>query len=227
MRNCAPPDFGGRRAQSRRLGMADRLTTYVLRILLVLTAGALGVAVAVHVGDGRLTAAGFVAAYLMWMFSETRTTAGTPRQSAAENRTLVPYAVARVTTAVVAAYSQPVASPQVAIACAAVFLSGVAVRAWAIHELGAQYSHRVVRIPENQLISSGPYRVLRHPAYAGMLLANVGFVAYFAGPASIAALSLLVAAILWRIRVEENVLGESREYRVFARGRDRLLPGVW
>ena len=94
---------------------------------------------------------------------------------------------------------------------AGVFLAGVTLRAWAIHELGAQYSHRVVRISESGLICSGPYRVLRHPAYAGMLLANIGFVGYFASPASIAALALLAAAILWRIRVEEDVLVRSPE----------------
>ena len=85
----------------------------------------------------------------------------------------------------------------------------------------------MIRISENDLISSGPYRVLRHPAYAGMLLANVGFVGYFANPASVAALALLIAAILWRIRVEEDVLVESPGYREFASTRSRMLPGVW
>ena len=73
----------------------------------------------------------------------------------------------------------------------------------------------------------GPYRVLRHPAYAGMLLGNIGFVGYFASPASIAALALLITAILWRIRVEEDILVESPGYREFASTRRRILPGVW
>ena len=67
---------------------------------------------------------------------------------------------------------------------------------------------------------------LRLTAYAGMLLANIGFVGYFASPASIAALALLTAAILWRIRVEEAVLVRSPEYREFASIRRRILPGV-
>jgi protein-S-isoprenylcysteine O-methyltransferase Ste14 len=116
---------------------------------------------------------------------------------------------------------------EVGIVLVGVFLAGVTLRAWAIRELGAQYSHRVVRISQNGLINSGPYRVLRHPAYAGMLLANIGFVSYFASPASIAALAVLVAAILWRIRVEEDVLVTSPEYREFASSRRRILPGVW
>ena len=207
--------------------MTDRITSYVLRTLLVLTAIGLTMALAAHFIGGRVAAAAFVAAYLMWLLSEARITVGTPVQSAAETRTLVPYAIARVTTALTAAYSEPAVSEKTGIVLAGVFLAGVTLRAWAIHELGVQYSHRVIRISEGDLISSGPYRVLRHPAYAGMLLANIGFVGYFADPASIAALALLVAAILWRIRVEEDVLVESPRYREFAGTRRRILPGVW
>ncbi len=207
--------------------MADRVTTYFLRLLLTLTVVALTGAVAAHVLDGRFAAAGFVVAYLAWMLSEARITAGTPSQSAAENRTLVCYAGARVTTALTAAYADPVVSVEVGIVLAGVFLAGVTLRAWAIRELGARYSHRVVRISDRSVMSSGPYRVLRHPAYAGMLLANAGFVGYFASPTSIAGLALLAAAILWRIRVEEGVLFSSSEYREFASSRGRLLPGVW
>lgn len=207
--------------------MTDRVATYVLRTLLPLSAIGLAVAVAAHLVGGRLTAAAFVAAYLVWLLSESRITVGSPTQSAAETRTLVPYAVARVATALTAAYSAPAVPDKFVIVPAGIFIAGVTIRAWAIHELGVQYSHRVVRISEGGLISSGPYRVLRHPAYAGMLLANIGFVGYFSGPASIAALTLLVAVVLWRIRIEEDILTESPRYRAFAITRCRIVPGVW
>jgi protein-S-isoprenylcysteine O-methyltransferase Ste14 len=207
--------------------MTDQSTMYILRTLLALTAVGLTIAVAAHIVGGRLGAAALVAAYLVWVLSEVRITVGTPIQSAAETRTLVPYAVARVTTALTAAYSEPAVPDKIGILLAGVFLAGVTLRALAIHEFGVQYSHRVVRISESGLISSGPYRVLRHPAYAGMLLGNIGFVGYFASPASIAALALLITAILWRIRVEEDVLVESPGYREFASTRRRILPGVW
>jgi protein-S-isoprenylcysteine O-methyltransferase Ste14 len=207
--------------------MPDRLTTYFLRTLLAVTVAALAGAVAAHLVGGRFGAAAFVVAYLVWVLSEVRITVGTPSQSAAENRTLIPYAGARVATALAGAYTQPVVSDEIGVMAVGVFLAGVTLRSWAINELGAQYSHRVVRISDSGLISSGPYRVLRHPAYAGMLLANIGFVGYFASPASIAALTLLAAAILWRIRVEEGVLVRSPEYREFASIRRRILPGVW
>jgi protein-S-isoprenylcysteine O-methyltransferase Ste14 len=200
---------------------------YILRTLLALTAIGLTIAVAAHLADGRLAAAAFVAAYLVWLLSEARITVGTPTQSVAETRTLVPYAVARVATALTAAYSAPAVPDKVGIVLAGVFVAGVTLRAWAIHEFGVQYSHRVVRISEGGLISSGPYRVLRHPAYAGMLLANIGFAGYLASPASIAALTFLVAAVLWRIRIEEDILTESPQYRAFANTRCRIVPGVW
>jgi protein-S-isoprenylcysteine O-methyltransferase Ste14 len=207
--------------------MTDRVAVYILRTLLALTVIGLTIAVAAQLVGGRLAAAAFVAAYLVWVLSEARITVGTPTQSAAETRTLVPYAVARVTTALTAAYFAPVLPDKIGIVLAGVFAAGVTLRAWAIHELGVQYSHRVVRIAEGGVISSGPYKVLRHPAYAGMLLANIGFVGYFSSPASIAALTLLAAAVLWRIRIEEDILAESPRYRAFANTRCRIVPGVW
>jgi len=210
-----------------RLTRADRLTTRFLRLLLALTVVALAGAVAVQIVSGRVAAAAFVAAYLAWMLSEARITAGTPRQSATENRTLVCYAVVRVTTALTAAYADPAVSVDAGVVLAGVFFAGATIRAWAIRELGTRYSHRVVRIFDSDVVCSGPYRVLRHPAYAGMMLANAGFVGYFASPVSVAGLTLLTAAVLWRIRVEEDVLLRSPEYRQFADNRNRLVPGVW
>ena len=140
----------------RNYALADRLTTYFLRTLLVLTAVALAGAVAAHAIGGCFAAAAFVVAYLGWALSEARITVGTPSQSAAENRTLVPYAAARVTTALAAAYAQPAVSEEVGVVLAGVFLAGATLRAWAIHELGAAYSHRVVPISESGLICSGP-----------------------------------------------------------------------
>lgn len=207
--------------------MTDRVAMYILRTLLALSTIGLTIAVAAHLAGGRLAAAAFAAAYLAWMLSEARITVGTPTQSAAESRTLVPYAAARVTAALTATYSAPAVPDRFGIVLAGVFAAGVTLRASAIHELGVRYSHRVVRLSEGGLVSSGPYRVLRHPAYTGMLLANIGFVGYFSSPASIAALTLLVAAVLWRIKIEEDILTESPQYRAFANTRRRFVPGVW
>ncbi|MET0992913.1 MAG: AfsA-related hotdog domain-containing protein [Mycobacterium sp.] len=65
------------------------------------------------------------------------------------------------------------------------------------------------------------------PVSSELVHRNIGFVGYFASPASVAALALLTAAMFWRIRVEKAVLVRSSEYREFASIRRRILPGVW
>ena len=65
------------------------------------------------------------------------------------------------------------------------------------------------------------------PVSSELVHRNIGFVGYFASPASVAALALLTAAMFWRIRVEEAVLVRSSEYREFASFRRRIVPGVW
>ena len=104
--------------------MTDRVAMYILRTLLILTTIGLTVAVVVHLAGGQPAAAVFVAAYLVWLLSETRITAGAPAQTAAENRTLVPYAVARVATALTAAYSAPAVTGKLGVVLAGISLVG-------------------------------------------------------------------------------------------------------
>jgi protein-S-isoprenylcysteine O-methyltransferase Ste14 len=90
----------------------------------------------------------------------------------------------------------------------------------------------VIRIQTDRghhLITSGPYRYVRHPAYAAepFLLISSGlvlgsWVATFIGV-------LLVAPVLWRTAREDQVLRKELEgYAAYARQvRYRVLPGVW
>ena len=90
----------------------------------------------------------------------------------------------------------------------------------------------VVRIQEERghhLITEGPYRFIRHPGYAGMLLAFAGV-----GPAlgswwSLVPLVPVVLLILRRLLIEDRYLHEHLEgYAGYAqRVPYRLLPGVW
>jgi protein-S-isoprenylcysteine O-methyltransferase Ste14 len=79
------------------------------------------------------------------------------------------------------------------------------------------------------VISSGPYRWVRHPGYAGALLAYI-FVPVLLNSwwAFIPAL-ITVALYVVRTRLEDRFLRENLEgYREYAkRVRYRLLPGVW
>jgi protein-S-isoprenylcysteine O-methyltransferase Ste14 len=177
----------------------------------------------------NLLAAALTITYLAWLVAEVPVTFRRSSTPVAESRTLVAYGVARVTTAVAAVlggvpwtgWSPWLALPVLA------FVGGMALRLVATRVLGRFYSHHVIRRPDHQVVSSGPYRFVRHPAYSGMILAHVGFVAFFANPASILALTLLVAAICWRITVEERVMWTVPGYREYAVSRSRIVPGAW
>jgi len=105
---------------------------------------------------------------------------------------------------------------------------GIFVRSWAIIKLGRFFS-RIVEIETGHiLITSGPYRWLRHPAYTGMLITDLGFgLALGSGPGALLLVVLISAATLYRIRVEEKILIQrfGDEYRSYMQHTRRLFPG--
>jgi protein-S-isoprenylcysteine O-methyltransferase Ste14 len=80
-----------------------------------------------------------------------------------------------------------------------------------------------------QLISTGPYAVVRHPMYAGALVMLIGLPLALGSWWSNVPVAALAAIIAWRATDEERVLVASlpgyAEYRTKVRA--RLIPGVW
>jgi protein-S-isoprenylcysteine O-methyltransferase Ste14 len=108
------------------------------------------------------------------------------------------------------------------------FLGGGAYRLWAIKTLGKYYSHIVREVDAHKIVDSGPYRHIRHPAYAGMILANLGIVIFFFNLITlILFLLILIPAIILRILIEEKTLFRISGYGKFAQNRQRLIPGIW
>jgi protein-S-isoprenylcysteine O-methyltransferase Ste14 len=116
------------------------------------------------------------------------------------------------------------------VAGAVLVLAGVAVRVRAVLTLGRWFT-TVVRVAEDQqVVTDGPYRWVRHPSYLGLLVALAGLGLMLTDWASLAAAVLLpLATLAWRIRVEERALraGLGTAYDDYASGRKRLVPGVW
>jgi len=108
------------------------------------------------------------------------------------------------------------------------FLFGVCYRLWAIRTLGVFYSHRVRTAAKHRIVDSGPYVFTRHPAYAGMIIANAGISIYFLNWITLCVfLFALVPSILVRILIEERVLFGIDGYTDFAKKRKRLFPWIW
>lgn len=199
-------------------------------IFLPVTAG-LGYGAAAGAETFPAGAAALVTAYLAWLALETLlvTIPETGRAAVESDRgTLELYAFARGLTVVVTFLCAVPASLEGLLGGAALFLAGVTLRAAAIHRLGGLYSHRV-RIAEGQpIMQDGVYAHLRHPAYAGMLAAHLGLVAALPSLPALALWGLVfVPAVVARILVEERHLLRIPGYADYARGRRRLLPGVW
>ncbi|MFT3865560.1 MAG: isoprenylcysteine carboxylmethyltransferase family protein [Solirubrobacterales bacterium] len=108
--------------------------------------------------------------------------------------------------------------------------AGIAFRQWAILVLGRFFTP-IVRVSEGQtVVESGPYRVLAHPSYTGMLMIFVGIGLMLGNWLSLACLAIVpTAGLVIRIRAEERVLlaGIGEPYRRFLAGRARLVPGIW
>lgn len=106
---------------------------------------------------------------------------------------------------------------------------GGSLRLWAMFVLGRWYSRRVRVLVGHRVVSEGPYRVVRHPAYLGAWLGHVGLGLAFQSPASLAlAVLALLPSIVGRIRREDAVLlRDLPGYLEYAAGKKRLLPGIW
>jgi protein-S-isoprenylcysteine O-methyltransferase Ste14 len=112
----------------------------------------------------------------------------------------------------------------------AIVLAGIALRAWAIVSLGRYFRREVTIEPGQRLVRSGPYRVLRHPSYAGLFLIFAGFGLAFGSWVSAAvALVVVFVGTLPRMRVEEQALARAfgAEYADYASSTARVLPHVW
>ncbi len=107
--------------------------------------------------------------------------------------------------------------------------AGIALRFYAIHVLGAFFTTTVAVASEQTVIETGPYRLIRHPSYTGLLITLIGIGLSLTNWLS---LLVLVGCVLiglgYRIHVEEHVLQEhlGQRYSEYMRRTKRLIPFV-
>jgi protein-S-isoprenylcysteine O-methyltransferase Ste14 len=95
----------------------------------------------------------------------------------------------------------------------------------ALGQLGRSFS---VMAETRQLVTSGPYRFMRHPLYLAEEIAVVGLFMQFASAWTALVLAAQIAFQLRRMHNEEAVLTESfPEYVAYRRNTARLIPGIY
>ena len=151
------------------------------------------------------------------------------RRPIGKSRGLLPRLVAllgaTLTLAMVLLKRPDEASVTLNLASAALILLGNYISIVAVMSLGRSLSI----MPEaRKLVTSGPYRLVRHPLYLAEEIAILGVWLQFMSWAATAILVGHFAIQLWRLSFEEQVLRESfPDYDAYARQTARLLPGLY
>jgi protein-S-isoprenylcysteine O-methyltransferase Ste14 len=112
----------------------------------------------------------------------------------------------------------------------AVMWAGAIFRYWSVRTLGQFFTVTVQATDEHRLVDTGPYAVLRHPSYTGILVVYLGLGIALDSWFSVACAVLLpAAAVLNRIKHEEAALRQQlgQQYERYAANTRRLVPGVW
>lgn len=110
----------------------------------------------------------------------------------------------------------------------ALALAGVLLACWSRGLLGANWSSVVQVKQDHELIERGPYRRVRHPIYAGLLLLFLGNAILVAEWRGLLAVAIVFASFWRKLRLEERWLAQhfGPPYLDYVKRTDALVPGV-
>lgn len=109
-----------------------------------------------------------------------------------------------------------------------VFLASNLMRFWVVRALGNLWSVQVMDSTRIGVVTTGPFRFVRHPNYTGVILEMISLPLIHT--AWITALATSVGysiALSLRLRAEERVLMANPEYRAAMGHKPRFLPGLF
>ena len=109
-----------------------------------------------------------------------------------------------------------------------VFL-GLVFALWARWHLGGNWSGTITVKEGHTLITTGPYRWVRHPIYTGMVVALLGTALAIGAPYGFVGTGLVLLGFIVKLSVEEARMRETfpAEYADYCRHTARLIPGVF
>jgi protein-S-isoprenylcysteine O-methyltransferase Ste14 len=100
---------------------------------------------------------------------------------------------------------------------------------WARLHLGRLWSSSVTRKQDHHIVDTGPYRLVRHPIYTGLILAALATLSERGTVVSAIGFVLMVLGFWIKARLEERFLRSelgAADYDAYARRTGMLLPFV-
>jgi methyltransferase len=118
--------------------------------------------------------------------------------------------------------------PPLAVAMFAVFLAANVVRWWVIRTLGEHWNVQVMDSTRLGVVTTGPFRYVRHPNYAAVFTEMLALpLIHTAWITAMAGAVAHIGVLAQRLATEERVLFANPDYRAAMTGKPRFLPGLF
>ncbi len=111
----------------------------------------------------------------------------------------------------------------------ALFTIGGIIRLWPVFVLGRRFSGLVAIQPGHKLVTTGIYRLIRHPSYLGLLIGALGWALAFRSGVGVILAALNLVPLVARMNAEETLLISEfgKEYEAYRARTWRLVPGMY
>jgi protein-S-isoprenylcysteine O-methyltransferase Ste14 len=93
--------------------------------------------------------------------------------------------------------------------CIALMLLGFGFSWWARIRMGRMWSGRITRKPDHHILDTGPFGIVRHPIYTGILTAVIGTLLVKGTVLGVLGAAIILAGLWMKARLEETWLSEE------------------
>jgi hypothetical protein len=110
-----------------------------------------------------------------------------------------------------------------------VTILGLAGAVWARISLGRNWSGYVTYKQDHELVTSGPYRFIRHPIYTGLIVMFIGTFLYYGSLFVLILFIILTVMFLLRVGKEEAIMKRlfGKKYTDYMKTSKRLIPFIY